>query len=340
MDTQFQDLIDRLDHLSGEFDDLRELIRKAIRLADKDPEMALTRVRKVLEYVVHDAYQMLVKEPPGTRPLENLLQRLVKDGHLPPHLAPYTTLIRELGNAGTHHSEGKYKILDVNVSLIQLRSILEWYFQRVRPNAAAYVSSNPSTTSGKPLRSAKGAHLVGQKISKPRTSVAAIFSLICGLLGCVPFLTGLVAVILGIVGIKTTKNPMVTGKGMAIAGLMLGILSLAGWTAFTYALLQIDVIRLDAQQFTRDVSEGKIDAALASSVEGMDRASLVALNEKMKPWGEFKSLGPLSTNTQVINGKNEYAIEGIATFATATKSFTMTLLMENSTYKVAKFDFP
>ena len=136
MDNQFNDLIDRLDHLSGQFEELRGLIRKAIRLADNDPEMALTRVRKVLEYVVHDAYQRLVKKPPGTQPLENLLQILVKDGHLPPHLAPYTNLIRELGNVGTHRADGKYKMVDVNVSLIQLRAILDWYFEVVRPDAA------------------------------------------------------------------------------------------------------------------------------------------------------------------------------------------------------------
>ena len=87
MDVPFQALIDRLDRLA-QFDDLRRLIRKAVRLADDDPEMALTRFARVLEYVVHDAFERLVKEPPGTRPLENLLRRLVKDGHLPLHLAP------------------------------------------------------------------------------------------------------------------------------------------------------------------------------------------------------------------------------------------------------------
>jgi hypothetical protein len=153
MDNPFHDLLDRLDHLSGQFDDLRGLIRRAIRLIEKDPEMALTRVRKVLEYVVYDAFERLVKEPPGTRPLENLLQRLVKDGHLPPHLAPYTTFIRELGNAGTHRPEGNYNILDVNVSLIQLRAILDWYFEMVRPDAAAPAASpDPSPTSADPPR--------------------------------------------------------------------------------------------------------------------------------------------------------------------------------------------
>ncbi len=131
-----------MEHLSGQFDELRDLVAKAVLLADNDTEMALTRIRKVLEWLIKDAYQRLVKSPPGTQPLENLLQRLLKDGHLPLHLAPYTTFIRELGNAGAHHPEGQHTVLDVNVSLIQLRAILDWYFQTVRPDAAA-VSETP-----------------------------------------------------------------------------------------------------------------------------------------------------------------------------------------------------
>lgn len=49
MDDPFRDLAGRLDHLPDQFDELRGLIRKAIRLADTDPEMALPRFRKVLE---------------------------------------------------------------------------------------------------------------------------------------------------------------------------------------------------------------------------------------------------------------------------------------------------
>jgi Domain of Unknown Function (DUF1080)/Domain of unknown function (DUF4145) len=158
MDSQFHDLLDRLDHLSGQFDNLRGLIGRAVRLADNDPEMALTRVRKVLEYVVHDAYQRLVKKPPGTQPLENLLQILVKDGHLPVHLAPYTNLIRELGNVGTHRPDGNYKTQDVNISLSQLRAVLDWYFEMVRPDATAVpgLFEPPSTSVQSPHPAGRG----------------------------------------------------------------------------------------------------------------------------------------------------------------------------------------
>ena len=99
--------------------------------------MALTRARKVLEYVVRDVYQHRIHEPPGTRPLENLLQRLVKDGFFPDRLDAYANTIRKLGNVGTHTFGEKITAADVYQSLSQLMPILEWYFEQERPEALA-----------------------------------------------------------------------------------------------------------------------------------------------------------------------------------------------------------
>src|SRR5580658_10429866 len=63
------------------------------------------------------------------------------------------------------------------------------------------------------------------------TSAAAITSLVCGLLMCIPVVTGLVAVLTGIIGLAATSKPTVKGRGMAMAGLILGIISLLGWGA-------------------------------------------------------------------------------------------------------------
>ena len=72
----------RLDHLDLQSSAIREGLQKAVDLADIDPEMALVRVRKVLEYMIQRAFVRLIGEPPGNRPLENLIERLVKDGNL------------------------------------------------------------------------------------------------------------------------------------------------------------------------------------------------------------------------------------------------------------------
>src|SRR5437660_12516013 len=102
MDQTFHFLLSRLDLLSDQFRELREGVQKAIRIADEDPEMALTRSRKVLELVIREVYERRCQEPPGTRPLENLIQRLVKDGYFPDRLDAYATTVRKLGNVGTH----------------------------------------------------------------------------------------------------------------------------------------------------------------------------------------------------------------------------------------------
>ena len=139
MDTSLQDLTDRLNQLSEQFEELREGVRKAIDGATVDPEMALIRSRKVLEYVIRDVFVRRVGEPPGTRPLEGLIQRLVKDGHFPPRLEAYTETIRKLGNVGAHHFGQRISAADVYQSLTQLMPILEWYFEVERPDAGVHL---------------------------------------------------------------------------------------------------------------------------------------------------------------------------------------------------------
>ena len=136
MEAQFRDVVDRLLVLPERFSNLREMIRKAILLADTDPEMALTRVRKVLESLVREAYKEGVAEP-GTAPLEALIQGLVKAGLLPRHIVPYATFIRDLANNAMHNPGAAYQAADVHLVFVQLRTILVWYFEAVRPDAEA-----------------------------------------------------------------------------------------------------------------------------------------------------------------------------------------------------------
>jgi formylglycine-generating enzyme required for sulfatase activity len=135
VDPSVEPLLRLLEKLAEQFREFRDGVQKAVQIADFDPEMALTRTRKVLEYLVRDVYVRRCQEPPGTRPLENLLQRLVKDGHFPDRLDAYANTIRKLGNVGTHTFGEKITTADVYQSLNQLLPILEWYFEIERPEA-------------------------------------------------------------------------------------------------------------------------------------------------------------------------------------------------------------
>jgi hypothetical protein len=165
MDLQFRELIAWIDSLSDEFIELREGVRKAILVADLDPEMSLTRARKVLEYVVRDVFERRINEPPGTRPLENLLQRLLKDGFFPERLDAYANTVRKLGNVGTHNFNEKVTVADVYMSLTHLMPILVWYFEVERHEAGMSVHSTPSFLRAKPTPI---------KESKPEVSIPII----------------------------------------------------------------------------------------------------------------------------------------------------------------------
>src|ERR1051326_5613116 len=75
----------------------------------------------------------------------------------------------------------------------------------------------------------------------PRSSPLPITSFVCGCLLCIPIIPGLIASIFGVIGIKQTQSPHVGGKGFAIAGLILGLVNLAGWG--TYIILAAIAIR-------------------------------------------------------------------------------------------------
>ncbi len=124
-------LDERLSSLSSQMDELRQNVRQVAVVADADPEMALTKARKVLESVLRRVWEHFIpNEPIGTRPLEEVLQRLQKNGYLPRKQAAYAVGVKELGNVGTHVHDEKVDKKDVAQALNPLIAVLEWYFDQ------------------------------------------------------------------------------------------------------------------------------------------------------------------------------------------------------------------
>ncbi|HWE94988.1 MAG TPA: DUF4190 domain-containing protein [Tepidisphaeraceae bacterium] len=167
----------------------------------------------------------------------------------------------------------------------------------------------------------------------------AIASLVLGILGCVPFITGLLAVLFGIVGLRKTRDPYVGGKGLAIAGLILGILSLVGWTGMggfmAYGYLQSKPAGAVAKQFVQDVSAGNMSAAAANST--ISTAQLQADNQQLATYGAFQSVSFYSFNVTSFNGQTVMHLGGVATFANGPKACNVDLAKTGETYKVTAF---
>jgi S1-C subfamily serine protease len=81
----------------------------------------------------------------------------------------------------------------------------------------------------------------------PRRNRLAVTSLILAVLG-IPFfgaLTGLVAVILGLLALSAIRRTRQKGTGMAVAGVILGVLDMAAWAAVIYYVFWVRGVPLN-----------------------------------------------------------------------------------------------
>lgn len=177
-----------------------------------------------------------------------------------------------------------------------------------------------------------------------RSNVLAVTSLICGLLACVPFVTGIAAVITGALGIRKANDPRYGGRGIAIAGLVLGVMSILLWAMFGggfWALFKAtEAPRALAATFVRDVSAGDINSAMAVSGPLVTATELRELSSTMQEWGSFRELTSANTSIQTRPGMTQCELSGTAEFTQATRAFEMTLVKQGDEWKVAAVRFP
>ncbi|MBA7609423.1 hypothetical protein ES703_16614 [subsurface metagenome] len=75
-------------------------------------------------------------------------------------------------------------------------------------------------------------------MERQRTRALAIASMVCGIFSVflaplLGFILGIIAIVFGAVAIRQIrKDPNLGGRGMAIAGLVCGIVGVAGWVIF------------------------------------------------------------------------------------------------------------
>jgi hypothetical protein len=125
----------------------------------------------------------------------------------------------------------------------------------------------------------------------------AIGSLICGILGCIPVITSLLAVILGILGIKKSKQPNTGGKGLAIAGIILGIIGIIGWGVAIPGMIfvgkmareVIDAPERITREFVATIQSGDGQAA-RQFTPGLSDTEFELLRGKFQKHGSFQKV--------------------------------------------------
>jgi hypothetical protein len=140
-----------------------------------------------------------------------------------------------------------------------------------------------------------------------RTSAAAVASLIFGILGCLQ-ITALIAIFAGIIGISATSKPYVKGRGMAITGMVLGILfllgggCLGGFGGYWYSSTSTE--RNVANRFMDALSQGNAQAAAAECTNKVSTDEISADILKVQSWGPLQHYAIPHTN-----GTNGTAVE-------------------------------
>jgi hypothetical protein len=166
-----------------------------------------------------------------------------------------------------------------------------------------------------------------------KLSISSLLSFICGLLGCVPFVMGGLAVLLGIIGFVRTGNTGKRGRWMAVLGIVLGVISLGGWTLFgggIYAIIKgTEGPRVATHDFMRDLSAGDMAGARAHS-SGMSDEELQSLAETERGMGGFIDSTFNSTNIRNSDG----SVSGTADFKDGTMQAEARLVYSGGAWKV------
>jgi hypothetical protein len=174
----------------------------------------------------------------------------------------------------------------------------------------------------------------------PRGNGAAVASLICGILGCVPVITSLAAIILGFVGISKSRQPGRGGKGMAIAGIVLGLIGLIVWAFLTWATIKgvqaLSELAKPTHEFIQALQSGDMSTARAMTTADVTDADLQQASNALRNLGEFEDVNITSHNWKSEGGATWVEFAGTARFANGTRSFDIRLDRTPEGFRVSR----
>lgn len=170
------------------------------------------------------------------------------------------------------------------------------------------------------------------------TNVPAIVSLVCGLTLCIPFATGLLAVVFGVVGLRKANDPRRTGRGMAMAGIILGVISLVGWIVISFAVwrgyqqVRPGLALIDT--YLGALAAGDVAAAQANATDNVPPERLAQLSQQVQPLGPYRGFTPTDARPVEVNGTTGWDFTGRARFGQTDTTVRLTLVRVDAAWRI------
>jgi len=172
-------------------------------------------------------------------------------------------------------------------------------------------------------------------------SIAAAASLACGIFLIVPFFAGLAAVALGVIGVRQVNesNPTMRGRRLAVAGIILGLLNIFGWTAYFTMIGEIsDPGRSVARLFINDLNSANTADARRQCLDNVHSDRLKAASNQLKDWGGVRSISVLYVTSETADEITTGSVRGTLRTPTCEHLFQLqTVCRYGSTWEISDF---
>lgn len=142
---------------------------------------------------------------------------------------------------------------------------------------------------------------------------------------------------LGICGLRETRDSSVRGRKLALAGIVLGLVNLVGWSVYAGIIAQISAPgRNVAHRFVDDLNAGKMTAA-QRECDGIGEARLQAAANQLKDWGGAKSAAVLYIDSDTANGVTIGSVRGTIRTSRGDHSFELRTVGQDAAWKISEF---
>jgi len=170
-------------------------------------------------------------------------------------------------------------------------------------------------------------------------NVPAVVSLALGLTSFCPLVvTGLLAIIFGFFGLKRSRDPNAGGRGPAIAGIVLGLISSIFWLAIigTVGMTWINSRPQKelGRQFIVALSKKDIPAAAKISASTLGWDKMGDMSDRLTSLGEFRDVQFNGYTYRMVNGTEQWTLTGDAFYSKDSAPFTLTTLRQEGQWRV------